>query len=356
MNQTVTLLLLASTGGKLTSAERQALATFQTREKVTLVAPRSAGAPPAESSTSEGQRTLWVHGVVRPAMGQAGDVAQAIEASLDEAQTLAASLDEERALVLLADVEKELLAHPELPQAAWLMAERHQLAAAIRRKQPGGDEDAARLLASAEALEGSRAAPFGETDTVPENPGVAAPPRMRALLSVRDLDVHDTLLVDGLSATNPWPLLPGRHHAEVLRGARVVWAGWFEVPAAARVDRLLGVPERVACSGEDFGETAIGGRAPDVPAGVRCERWIAVRRGATGLEVAWCEGPRCTAYGPLLDEQLAPTSAPSRIPPWLAATLVGATAVGAATLLIATGTFERERPDPVVVPVYRGPR
>jgi hypothetical protein len=356
MNQTVTLLLLASTGGNLTSAERQALATFQTREKVTLVAPRSAGAAPPQSTTTEGQRTLWVHGVVRPAMGQAGDVAQTIEASLDEAQTLAASLDEERALVLLANVEKELLAHPELPQAPWLMAERHQLAAAIRRKQPGGDEDAARLLASAEALEGSRAAPFGENaDAALENPGVAAPPRTRVLLSVRDLDAHDALVVDGFSATNPWSLLPGRHHAEVIRGSRVVWAGWFDVPFEAGVDRLLGIPERVACSGEDFGETAVGGRTPVVPAGVRCERWITVRRGATGLEVAWCEGPRCTQYGPLLDEQIASKSASSRIPPWLAATIVGATAVGAATLLIATGTFERERPEPVVVPVYRGP-
>jgi hypothetical protein len=360
MNHTVTLLLLASTGGKLTSAERQALATFQTREKVTLVAPRSAGAVPAESTTTveaeRAQRTMWVRGVVRPTMGQAGDVAQTIEASLDEAQTLAASLDEERALVLLADVEKELLLHPELPQAAWLMAERHQLAAAIRRKQPGGDEDAARLLASAEALEGPRAAPFGEGgDAAPENSGVAAPPKLRALLSVRDLDVHDELVVDGFSAKGSWSVLPGRHHAEVLRGSRVVWAGWFDVPAEARVDRLLGVPERLACSGEDFGETAVGGRAPDVPAGVRCERWIAVRRGATGLEVAWCEGPRCTAYGPLLAEQGAPKAAPVRIPPWLAATIVGATAVGAATLLVATGTFERERPEPILVPVYRGP-
>src|SRR5262245_63333610 len=123
MNQTVTLLLLAAAGGKLTSAERQALATFQTREKVTLVAPHAA--LPRERTTSEAQPTMWVHGVVRPTTGQAGDVAQRVEASLDEAQTLAASLDEERALVLLAEVEKELLVHPELPQAAWLMAERH---------------------------------------------------------------------------------------------------------------------------------------------------------------------------------------------------------------------------------------
>src|SRR6185503_17656037 len=128
MNQTVTLLLLLS--GELaqpTPEERRALATFQTREKVALALP--------------------VAGIPTTTHADAAEVAQRIEAALDEAQTLAASLDEERALVLLAGVERELLEHPELPQAAWLMAERHQVAAAIRRKQPGGAEDAHRLVA-----------------------------------------------------------------------------------------------------------------------------------------------------------------------------------------------------------------
>lgn len=354
MNQTVTLLLLTAAGGKLTSQERQALATFQTREKVTLVAPRSLGAA-APAASAESRPTLWVQGVVRPAPGPAGDVAERVEASLDEAQTLAASLDEERALVLLAEVEKELLLHPELPQAAWLLAERHQLAAAIRRKQAGGAEDADRLVASAEALEGPRAAPFGDVAAAPETPVPAPLLGIRALVSVRDLDAHDSLVVDGRAATNPASVLSGRHHAHVLRGSRVVWAGWFDVPAEARVDGLLGIPERAPCSDEDFAGTTTGGRAPTVPTGVRCGRWLAVRRGATGLEVAWCEESRCTAYGPLLREQLAPKPAAAQIPAWLAATVVGATAVGAASLLIATGTFDREKPPPVVVPVYRGP-
>src|SRR5262245_20998612 len=138
MNQTVTLLLLLS-GGDATPAERQALATFQRREKVTLVrVAASPSAPPASPGDSE-------------------TVVNRIEAAIDEAQTLAASLDEERALELLAGVERELLAHPELPQAAWLMAERHQATAAIRRKQPGGAEEASRLVESARALEGPRA-------------------------------------------------------------------------------------------------------------------------------------------------------------------------------------------------------
>ena len=336
MNQTVTLLLLLE-GGNLTSAEKRALATFQTREKVVLIAPpKTTPAPPIPPRYQD-------------------DVAVRVEAALEEAQTLAASLDEERALVLLAELEKELILHPELPQAAWLMAERHQLAAAIRRRQPGGVEDAERLLASAEALEGQRATPFGEGGGAPGNPGAVASPPPRALVTVRDLDAHDVLVLDGGTAANPSSVLPGRHQARVLRGSRVVWAGWFDVPATPRVDRLLGIPERLACSDEDLAGVTAGRRAPSVPPGIHCEGWIAVRRGTTGLEVAWCKGSRCTAFGPLLHEQIAPKPTAAHVPPWLAVTLVGATAVGAATLLIATGTFDRERPPPVVVPVYRGP-
>ena len=107
MNQTVTLLLLAATGGKLTFEERQALATFQTREKVTLVAPRTghAGLSGGEAAYVTSP-TVWVRGVSTAPMRRAAldDVAARIEASLDEAQTLAASLDEERALVLLVEV------------------------------------------------------------------------------------------------------------------------------------------------------------------------------------------------------------------------------------------------------------
>src|SRR5262245_3162587 len=139
MNQTVTLLLLLS-GGDATPAERQALATFQKREKVVV------------SHVAVGAQSRLSGGAPAPP-GYAREVVDKIEASLDEAQTLAASLDEERALELLDGVERELLAHPELPQAAWLMAEHHHVTAAIRRRQPGGAEEGARLVASARALE-----------------------------------------------------------------------------------------------------------------------------------------------------------------------------------------------------------
>jgi len=323
------LLLLGLTSREPSAAERRALATFEAREKVVLAAP-VAGRPTRGPAYSD-------------------DVVLRIEERLEEAQTLAASLDEERALEILTNVERDLLSHPELPQAAWLMAERHQLAAAIRKRQPDGAEEAQRLVASAQALEGRRAASFGES------PAPAARAQVKpTLVVVRDLDPADVLVLDGRAAASAENLLPGRHHGQVLRGSRVAWSGWFDVPAKARVETSLGVPPRVACSLDDLGDVAVGSRSPSVPRGVRCQRWIGVRRGKTGLEVAWCEGQRCTAYGPLLAEQ-KPVPPHASLPPWAAATIVGAAAVGAVVILVATDAFERERPPPVGLVVYPGP-
>ena len=329
MNQTVTLLLLLE-GGSLTPAERRSLAIFQTRERVVLSVP-VAGLPTRSHDSDE--------------------VAARIESALEEAQTLAASLDEERALVVLAGVERDLLLHPSLPQAAWLMAERHQLAAAIRRRQPNGAAEAEALVASARALEGPRAALFGGGEPAPVEPATPAAP---ARLDVLDLDRSDRLVLDGRLATRSESVLPGRHHARVLRDSSVAWAGWFEVPAEVRYGKLLGVPPRVACSEDDLRDVGQGKRTPIVPAGVRCGRWIGVRRGKNRLEVSWCEGARCTAYGPLLEEPRAPEQQ-SSLPPWAAATIVGAATLGAGSILIFTGAFERERPPPVKRIVYQGP-
>ena len=346
MNQTVTLLLLLS-GGDATPAERQALATFQRREKITVSHVVVGAAVPLS-----GGAAVALSGGAPTPPGYSAAVVDRIEGALEEAQRLAAALDEERALELLANVERDLLAHPELPQAAWLMAERHHVAAAIRRTQPDGAAEAAALVRSASVIEGPRAEAFGEHT---EAGAPETSPPARTLLSVLDLDTSDALFIDGRMARASETVLPGRHHGRVLRGPRLAWAGWFDVPAQPRVQKYFGVPERGPCSAEDLADVTLGERAPNVPYGVHCGRWVAVRRGATGLEVSWCEGQRCTAYGPLLREQLE-TKAKAAMPNWLAATLVGAAAVGAASLLIATGTFERERPPPEHRSVYEGPK
>ena len=58
-------------------------------------------------------------------------LASEIETSLERARTAAASLDETAASELLELVSRRLREHPELPQSAWLMAERYRVGAAL---------------------------------------------------------------------------------------------------------------------------------------------------------------------------------------------------------------------------------
>jgi hypothetical protein len=306
--------------------ERRALGAFQARERVSLVTP--------------------VAGLPTTAREYDAEVALRVESALDEAQTLATSLDEERALAILNDVERQLLLHPELPQAAWLMAERYELAGDILRKLPGREADAVLFAQRAAALEGPRAASFGDVDgTAPSSEPT------RASLSIEDLGAGDTLVLDGRTAPGEGRVLPGLHHARVTRGSFVVWAGFFEVSSQPRVAKTLGVPARVACSEGDLAEVGDGSFRPSVPRGVRCERWVAVRRGRAGLDVARCEHDECGAFSPLPPDKTAERAS---IPPWLAATLVGAATLGAGALLVFTGAFDREEPPPTTTWVYQG--
>src|SRR5687767_11795154 len=59
-----------------------------------------------------------------------------IEDLLEEARVAADSLDEPSALDRLNEAERLLLAHPELPQAAWLLAEKLVSEASLREKKP----------------------------------------------------------------------------------------------------------------------------------------------------------------------------------------------------------------------------
>ena len=87
----------------------------------------------------------------------------AIESELEQARTALAALEEASASARLHKVEAELLAHPHLPQASFLMAECLALQAQAARGQSA--ERAAELEQQRAALEGRRAAAFGETTT-----------------------------------------------------------------------------------------------------------------------------------------------------------------------------------------------
>jgi len=321
MTQTATLLLFLA--GELTQGERAALAEFSRQKQLTLVAP----APTPRASF--------------PAYRQ--DLVLDLEGRLDEARTLASSLDEERALALLGTIERDLLAHAELPQAAWLLAEHHRIAADLRRAAPDGALAAAELDRRARALEGPRAASFG-TELAPEPDGATL------RVSIKDLDSRDVLELDGTSGGADRTVTPGVHHARVLRGGELAFASFTTLSSAG--DVTLGVRPLVACSTEDLGGVSLEGRTVRGTGGVRCARYVLARRAASRLEVATCTGGACTPFTPLKEPR---DKTVAGLSPWAFAAL--ATTGAVATILLTTwaaGGFEREQPPEKTVFVYGG--
>ncbi|HEV8549047.1 MAG TPA: hypothetical protein VGQ57_08465 [Polyangiaceae bacterium] len=323
MTQTATLLLLFA--GELTRGERASVDDFARKRQVELIAP----APTPSAAYPAYRRELVLD----------------LEGRLDEARTLAASLDEDRALAVLNAIERELLAHPELPQAAWLLAERHRIAADLRSAAPGGAAEAAALAAEARALEGPRATAFG-AETASETPAV------RITVRVRDLDARDRLELDGESGGPERTLEPGVHQVRVLRGGELVLARWATF--GDHPDVVLGVRGVVPCSGEDLGGASANGGFARGTTGVACPRYLLVRREAGMLQVADCAHAACTPFTPL-----APPPPPkgAGFPPW--ATVALATAGTAATMVLltwASGGFEHHAPPDKTVFVYGGLR
>jgi hypothetical protein len=318
MTQTATLLLLFA--GELTSSENAAVAEFARKNHVNVVAP----APTRHRTYPTYSRELVLD----------------LEGRLDEARTLAASLDEDHAELVLAGVERELLAHAELPQAAWLLAERHRLLADVRRATPEGVASAAELLQAARAIEGPRAAAFG-IDATEERAGTAAHVHFRGLHS------RDVLELDGIAGGAERAAEPGLHQLRVLRGGELVFAGWATLGASPEVE--LGVPF-VACSSDDLGPLAAGEERPTGANDVACERYFVARHVAGRLELADCRRSSCSAFMPLV---VAPKS--HGVPVWATVALATAGVVASAVLVTwAAGGFEHDAAPEKTVFVYGG--
>lgn len=334
MNELVTLVLLFS--GEISAGERQLLSRYELRQRLEL-------APP----TPEAMRPPGPYPSYDPAL------VERLEAELDEARTLGSSLDEQGALALLDRVERALLSHPELPQAAFLLAEHHRVAASVRARSPDGSAAAEALERAAGVLEGRRAASFGEAarDTSPDE--------ARARVQVPGLDARDRLELDGVAGPHERELATGRHHVRVLRGDRLIYASFVEL-SAERSILDLGVAPLVACSADDLrGVTGERGFAPRAPAGITCRRWAVVRRSPRGLELAECSFERCRSFVALhaAPEPRPRTSAPpAAFPTWATIALAGLGAVGTGSLLLwSAGVFDRPEPAPVTRFVYEGP-
>lgn len=234
-----------------------------------------------------------------------------VEKLLDEARIAAGSLDEKAALARLTTVDRLLHAHPELPQAAWLMAERLSIEADVYDRRANGNAHAERLRQRARALEGRRALSYttateaheaehpqgGATPKAPATPPATAPALQR--VTAEGLLPGDRLYLDARRVRGPIQLASGEHHARVVRRGRAVWAGWVRV-AEGHAALRLPVPAPAACSLDDLGATRVHEAHVEAPSDVRCRHWAVALPSAhgDGIRVAICDGSDC---GPLLD-------------------------------------------------------
>jgi hypothetical protein len=273
-------------------------------------------------------------------------LADEVEALLEEARTLPAAAATPDAL---QRAETLLLEHPELPQAAWLLAERYAIEAhALAASDDASAARRAELGGRALELEGVRAVAAGVTpwpSRAAVVPGVPAPSGARP---------HDRVFIDAVAVeTDGAPLLltPGRHHARVARGALPVWSGWITLEPG-RVEPL---PDpSPPCSPLDLADVDVGSSAPAPAPGVRCGRWAVARPGLRGgVDVAECAGSRCGVWqrGGVVRNEVAAGAldavAPERDgwPSWATWSLIGASALAVTGVVLwQIGAFERDAP------------
>ena len=267
------------------------------------------------------------------------DIVSEVERLLERARTETTALAEEQAAQALDEAERLLRAHPELPQAAWLMAERHQLAALLAEGTRAGG--AGQLRQRAAVLEPERAAAFGQ-----DPDSVALPPSGEFQLELRGVGAHDTVEWDGAELTFPARVEAGEHHLRVIRSGALAWAGWVSVAPATPVLQVE-APSPVACSLTELGATQSGRERPLPAAGVDCPAWAALRFERGRFEFALCRRSECGPWR-VESDPVAPARGPraagaTGFPLWASVALAGA---GAALLtsvtLWQTGAFDRD--------------
>jgi hypothetical protein len=226
--------------------------------------------------------------VFRAPTAYAPDVVAQIEVLLEEARSATASLEQSRALSALEHAERLLRDHPELPQAAWLMAEQLELTAEVESTAPDGGSAALALHRRAAVLEGVRATPFSDHPTNPEFDLPAA-----HAVTADGPEPGDALEWDGVRTGPDFSTIAGEHHARVSRNGRLLWAGWIAV-AEGELSVRLPVPPTPACSPDDVGAGRFeAGRAIGAPH-ARCASYVLARaRAEGGIDAALCERDLC---------------------------------------------------------------
>lgn len=303
--------------------QQKTLASWARAHGVTLVSPSQAKVPPLHVDEH---------------------LSDEIERALDRARDAMVARDGDAVDRALATAESTLRAHPELPQAAWQMAEvlRNRLAR-LRRIPPVDLEAAERVWTRAQALDGERVAGIGE-QTFPSRPAPAT-------VTLERTPRGAGLWLDGAPATGAvLATLAGPHALVVTWDGAPVWATSIDAPPGSSTVRV-DAPPAPPCSADDLGRVALtsDGVAAE---GVRCESWVAAVPGgaAATLRIATCGEGRC---GALLEWHVStwtftPPPPPPRRgwPTWATVGLVGAgAAVATGIVVIAAEALQHPPPE-----------
>ena len=306
-----------------------------------------APAPPDADQTRALSSWALAHGVklvapsdeAAPALAIDPRIADDVERLLDRARDAMVARDGEAVDRVLSAAASTLQAHPELPQAAWLMAEVERARSSrLRRIAPVDEAAASAAWTRAEALDGGRVAGIGEQ--------AAASPPAATLTLPAGLPAGATVLLDGSpAATTTVSTRAGPHTLVVEVDGSPAWASWIDAPAGTSSVQVS-APLVPGCSKIDVGHARMAGDAIDA-GGVRCGSWLAATGDTEGIRVAVCSADHC---GPLLAWRAPlpwtynPPGEPSRRggwPAWATWGLVGAGAVVATgVVVLATGVLK----------------
>jgi hypothetical protein len=287
---------------------------------------------------------------------KAAALAAECDRAIDQARDQLNSADADAARQTLRQLEQTLRDHPELLQAAWLMAERYRLEALIAMRDPskpgGSPHEAAMWDRRADTLEGARAAPFGSSPTTTSAPTDT----VTVTLAIHGTRKYEAFW-DGVSAGERIASPAGEHHLLIRRDGRTAWSGWISVLASGPVD--VWVPAAPPCSAEDLAEVSPDAGSEGVgSSSVRCEAWAVAEPGPTRgtLRMAICHGDKCEPSTTLAYETFAgggaatETGKKSALPVWATWTIAGASVAAVATIVLwGTGAFDRANPGTRVV-------
>jgi hypothetical protein len=275
---------------------------------------------------------------IAPALATDPAASEFVESMLERARDAIAARESGDAERAIASAESVLRAHPELPQAAWLMAEVERAKAARWRRLPPADVEAATSAwLRAEALDGGRVPGIGE-ESSSQHPSPAT--------VVLELSSDQTQpWLDGrLVSSGSLAMRAGPHALLITWDGTPVWSAWIEAPPGRSTMRVS-IPEAPACSAGDVSSARVIGEAVEARR-VQCPAWIAATGAAQpgSLRLAMCSADRC---GPLLMWRppapwlWSPTVQHDRgirWPTWATWSLVGAGAAIAAGVVILAAT------------------